>query len=121
MVIGGKYELKGLAAEDAAARTYTACELSTGRAVLAHEVLQPDLLLLAARCRPGQGLLIETIRGETASYVVTEARKASAICANAGTAAGDDRFTRVGAWRVPGSAPVSRSPPSPPVFRQRHI
>jgi hypothetical protein len=116
MVIGGKYELKGLAAEDAEARTYVASELSTGRAVLAHEVLQPDLLPLAARCRPGQGLLIETVRGETASYVVTEAREgfrnlrewleqAAGEPLPVPKGAGDDRFTRVGAWRVPGSAP----------------
>ncbi len=65
---------------------------------------------------PAMELLIETISSETASYVVTEAREgfrnlrewleqAAGEPLPVPKGAGDDRFTRVGAWRVPGSVP----------------
>ncbi len=119
MVIADKYELLSLKAEDTEARTFNGRELPTGRTVLVHQVLQPSLLQLARRSRPRAGLLIEIISNEGIDYVVTQGREEpgslrSWLEEEAGSplpleskSQGEERFTRVGAWRVPGE-PLSK-------------
>ena len=98
MLIGGKYELAGVIAENAGWRTFQAREIIGGRAVLVHQVLErPALADLEQR----HGKVFDTCSSEGAEYVVTEAQPAER---------GEERFTRVGAWKVPQSRPA----PAPP-------
>ena len=135
MLAGGKYELAGVAAENREWRTYEAREVLAGRAVLVHQILEPpshdqgvSLKDLAGHCRPGSGGVIEKFSSEGFEYIVTEAsevfrdlravlERAAALPAAVPKESGEDRFTRVGAWRVPGSiaAPTPPAVPAPVV------
>jgi len=104
MVVGGKYELGAVAAEGAGWRTFDGREIPSGRAVLVHQILEPPSgsprptpIGLAER----YGHVIDACSSDGVEYVVTEALPR-------GT--GEERFTRVGAWRVPTSSPP---PPRP--------
>src|SRR5665811_1325509 len=129
MLAGGKYELAGVATENQEWRTYQAREVPAGRAVLVHQILAPpshdqgvSLKALAGRCTPGSGGVIDRFASEGVDYIVTEAseafrdlrvalERAAALPAPAPKESGENRFTRVGAWRVPGS--VTAPLPSP--------
>ena len=131
MLAGGKYELAGVAAEHPEWRTYEAREVPAGRAVLVHQILAPpahdqgvSLRALAARCTPGSGGVLERFASEGVDYIVTEAsetfrdlraalERAAALPPPAPKESGSDRFTRVGAWRVPGSVTAPLPPPKP--------
>lgn len=135
MLAGGKYELAGVAAENPEWRTYEAREVPAGRAVLVHQILEPpshdqgvSLKELAGRCTPGSGGVLERFASEGVDYIVTEAsemfrdlraalERAAGLPAPAPKESGEDRFTRVGAWRVPGSisAPPHVAAPAMPV------
>ena len=104
MVVGGKYELGAVAAECAGWRTFDGREIPSGRAVLVHQILEPP----SGSPRPAPvglaeryGHVIDTCSCDGVEYVVTETLSRGA---------GEERFTRVGAWRVPASF---RSPPAP--------
>jgi hypothetical protein len=138
MLAGGKYELAGVAAENQEWRTYEAREVPAGRAVFVHQILEPpsqdhavSLKDLAGRCTPGSGGVLERFASEGVDYIVTEAsevfrdlraalERAAALPAPAPEESGEDRFTRVGAWRVPGSVaahppPIRQPEPAPAV------
>lgn len=140
MFLGGRYELAEVVAEDAESRTFAARESESGHAVLVHQILppppaslRPSLQGLAGRCVPGRGGVIERIESEGSEYLVTEAReefrdlrgaleRIVLIPPPAPAGAGEDRFTRVGAWRVPASfstpsaSPDSREPSVSGIF-----
>jgi hypothetical protein len=99
MLIGGKYELAGVVAENAGWRTFQAREIISGRAVLVHQVLEPPAL---KDLEQRHGKVFDTCSSEGAEYVVTAAQPADR---------GEERFTRVGAWHVPQSRPAP--PPAP--------
>ena len=97
MVVGGKYELGALTAECVGWRTFDGREIPSGRVVLVHQILgpppgspRPTPADLAER----YGHVIDTCSCDGVEYVVTEALPRGA---------GEERFTRVGAWRVPPS------------------
>ena len=132
MLAGGKYELAGVAAENREWRTYEAREVPAGKAVLVHQILRPPSQLkgvslkdLAGRCKPGSSGVIEKFSSEGWDFIVTEVsevfrdlrvalERAAAPPAPASKESGEDRFTRVGAWRVPGRETVPPTAPEPP-------
>ncbi len=131
MVIGGKYELGEIVGENEESRTFAARDVESGHRVLVHQILEPlletrepPLPELAQRCAVGRGGVIEKLNAEGADYIVTEARegfrdarelleKAAIVPPPAPQASGEDRFTRVGAWRVPASFSAPPAPAEP--------
>ncbi len=108
MLIGGKYEVTGPETEADGWRTSEARDVTNGRVVRVHRLAalapgspQPSREDLARRC----GHVIDTCTSEGVEYVVTEELL---------PATGTDRFTRVGAWRVPASFSAKPAPPAPP-------
>jgi hypothetical protein len=132
MLAGGKYELGRVAAENQEWRTYEARDVPAGRAVLVHQILRPPSQLqgvslkdLAGRCKPGSSGVIDKFSSEGWDFIVTEVselfrdlrvalERAAALPAPAPKEPGEDRFTRVGAWRVPGRETAPPKPPEPP-------
>ena len=134
MVVGGRYELGEVVGENEESRTFAAHEMASGRRVLVHQILEPllesrnpPLRELVQRCPVGRGGVIDKCGSEGADYVVTEVRsgirdtrewleRAALAPPPAPKDSGEDRFTRVGAWRVPDSF---RAPaPAPEVHEQ---
>ncbi|HSW48899.1 MAG TPA: hypothetical protein VLH09_01935 [Bryobacteraceae bacterium] len=126
MVVAGKYELGKLVGDCPEARTFAALDIATGGAVLVHQIMTSSLRDVALRCVPGRGGVIE-LHGD---YIVAENREgpvnvrewlesAAVAPPPASRDSGEERFTRVGAWRVPSafSAPpppkVEAVPPPP--------
>ena len=132
MIIGEKYEIAHVVAQGEGFRTFDAREISTGRALLAHQLLEtaaggqsPSLRDLARRCNPGSGGIVCRCSSGEMEFVVTEAgeafrdlraalEKAALLPPPAAKESLEDRFTRVGAWRVPSSLTSSPAPPAPP-------
>lgn len=132
MVIGGRFELGSVVAENGESRTFAAREVPGGRQVLVHQILEPpagsprsSLRDLAGRFRPGSGPVIETCSSEGVDYVVTEQQegfrglrelleRAPGAPLPPPKSGGEERFTRVGAWRVPAGLPTAAPSPVEP-------
>ncbi len=117
MVLADKYELGQLVGDSPESRTFAAREITTGRAVLVHQLMTQPLRDIALRCVPGRGGVIE----QHGDYVVAESRElpvnvrewlesAALAAPPASRDSSEERFTRVGAWRVP----AAFSTPTPP-------
>ncbi|MCC7174049.1 MAG: hypothetical protein IT159_02545 [Bryobacterales bacterium] len=138
MTVGGRYEVGELVAEAQESRTFAAQDNVSGQAVLVHQLLdpppgslKPSLRVLAGRCTAGRGGVIQRLESEGAEYLVTEVRedfrdlraaleRIALLPPPAPAGAGEERFTRVGAWRVPSSfstPPASPAPADPSVSR----
>jgi hypothetical protein len=124
MIIGGKYELASVVAETAEWRTYSARDAASGRAVLAHQIIEPcvspagaSLRDLLRRVQPAAGVVIEILTEGGRDFVVTQStaecedlRALLEKAASSPLPSKTDRFTRVGVWRVPDSLTGHASP-----------